>query len=407
MSSPDPLSIPPDGAFAPPTPVPALPTELDLEGGAPGRGGPEVSALPLTVAPVPALEPVPVVVARPPHPNFWWGSLWSIGFFLFLNGMLVASLCALVVLKAALGPDPQGYLKSLAPHGDASQELIALLAPAYLVAELASVALAWGVVRLVVGRDWKRRLSVQPPSAGQLVLAIAGLPALLTVPGVVHALAAKVLPSLGNLEANQQLFGAWPLWFSVFAIGVLPGIGEELWCRGFLGRGFVGHYGWLSGVLLTSLWFGLLHVDPPYIVATFAMGIWLHYVYVTTRSLPLSMGLHALNNSLAVIFAKYEEVSKPLETATEHVVVLAAIGLLLVAVAWALFRGRARLVSTVDGGPASWRPAFPGVEAPPAFSRTAVARPGAGLLAWLLVAAAVAAFAVSLVLALQLGDLVP
>jgi membrane protease YdiL (CAAX protease family) len=386
--------------------LPQVPAALDLDARAPGGNDHEVSALPLKPVAVPTPEPVPVVVARPPHPNFWWGSLWSLGFFLFLNGTVVAALCALLVVKALFSPDPQAYIRGLAGGGKATDELITLIAPAYLIAEVASVLLAWWVVRLVVGHDWRRRLAVRLPSPTQLVLALAAMPALLTVPSLVHQFAALFLPSFGNLEANAELFGSWPLWFSVVVVGVLPGIGEELWCRGFLGRGFVGHYGWLAGVLLTSLWFGILHVDPPYIVATAVMGVWLHYVYLTTRSLPLSMLLHAMNNSLAVVFSKYGAEIKPYEAATDHAVVLAAIVLVLVAVAWALFRSRARLVNPV-GGPPLWHPAFPGVEAPPAHSGTCVIHPGPGVLAVLLVGVAWLALMISFALALRLGDALP
>jgi membrane protease YdiL (CAAX protease family) len=410
MASNDQLSSPADGAFSPSPPVqagPPAPPEPDLDGWAPGQDTEAVITVPLPDAPPAPPEPAPPAVLRPPHPNFWWGSLWCLGFFLFLNGTVLAALTVLLVAKALLSPDPGGYVKGLIANGEPTDELITLLGPSYLFGELASVALAWLVVRLVVGPAWRRCLSVRLPSLTQLLLALAAMPALLTMPSLVHQLAAVVLPSFNNLEANAALFGSWPLWFSVAVVGVLPGIGEELWCRGFLGRGFVGHYGWLAGVLLTSLWFGVLHVDPPYIVATFAMGVWLHYVYLTTRSLPLSMLLHALNNSLAVVFSKYGEEVKPYLAPTDHAVVLVAIGLLLAAVAWALFRGRARLVSTVDGGPPSWRPAFPGVEAPPALSDTAVARPGPGLLALFLVAAGAAVVLCSYVLALSLGDALP
>jgi membrane protease YdiL (CAAX protease family) len=410
MASNDPLSSPPDGAFFPSPPAQAespAPPLPDLDGWS-VEGEPQpVRDAPLPVSPELTPEPSRRAAPRPPHPNFWWGSLWCLGFFLFLNGTVLAALVVILVVSAVLSRDPGSYIKGLTSKGQPTDELMTLLGPAYLFGELASVAVALLVVRLVVGPAWGRRLSVRPPSLTQLVLALAALPALLTVPSLVHQLASLVLPSFNNLEANAALFSSWPLWFSVAVVGVLPGIGEELWCRGFLGRGFVGNYGWLAGVLLTSLWFGLLHVDPPYVVATFAMGIWLHYVYLTTRSLPLSMLLHALNNSLAVVFSKYSAEIKPYESATDHVVVLVAIGLLMAAVAWALFRGRARLVSTIDGGPPSWRPAFPGVEAPPPLSHTAVVRPGPGLLPLFCVAVGVAAVVGSVAAALYLGDVVP
>jgi membrane protease YdiL (CAAX protease family) len=286
-------------------------------------------------------------------------------------------------------------------------DLAVVIAPAFLISEVASVILAFVVVRLVVGPEWRRRLSVRLPSGPHMVLVLLALPALLTLPSVIHELAGRVLPSLGDSRETAEMFGRWPLWFGVLVVGILPGIGEELWCRGFLGRGLLGHYGRFAGVLLTSLFFGCLHVDPAYAIATAAMGLWLHYVYLMSRSLPLSMLLHFTNNSIAVVLANpaYQQGEKQLEAAFNHVVVLVAAGVLLAAVAWALFQSRARLVA-VEGLPL-WKPAFPGVEAPPPGSGTRVVAPWPSWLAWGLVFGAVGGLAVTIALGFRLGELLP
>ena len=64
------------------------------------------------------------------------------------------------------------------------------------------------------------------------------------------------------MEAMVKEFRTWPWQFGVLVIGLGPGLSEELWCRGFLGRGLVEHYGVILGVLLTSFLFGLIHGDP-------------------------------------------------------------------------------------------------------------------------------------------------
>ncbi len=369
MASLDPL--PPDDRF---TPLP------------PDDGGPLVR----------------VTARRPPHPTFWWSILWCVGFDGFLFGtLIVVAIITAVVLAAASG-EPREFL---ARFGKQDKEAVAeIMAPAFYVSEVASVLLALLVIRLVVGREWRRRLAFRLPSVPHLVLVLLAMPALLTLPGLLHQAAGQVLPSFGDTHETVDMFSQWPLWFGVLVVGVLPGIGEELWTRGFLGRGLVGRYGRFAGVVLTALFFGWLHLDPPYAVATAVMGLWLHYVYLTSRSLPLSMFLHFTNNSLAVILAhpEYKAASDWMEGGMNHVYVVVAAGGVLLAVAWALYQSRARLVA--DEGRPLWKPPFPGVEEPPRDSGTRVVRPWPGLVATLLVLVALAAFVWVFYLGTVMGD---
>ena len=55
------------------------------------------------------------------------------------------------------------------------------------------------------------------------------------------------------------------------------------------------------GVLLTSLLFGLMHIEPRQVIYAPVMGILLHFVYLTTRSLLMPMLIHTLNNSLSAL----------------------------------------------------------------------------------------------------------
>jgi hypothetical protein len=137
--------------------------------------------------------------------------------------------------------------------------------------------------------------------------------------------------------------------------------------------------------------FGLIHVDPRQGTAAMFLGLILHYSYVVSRSLWVPVLLHTLNNGLAVTMARFDT-GKALETAPDTLPVLAyaAAGVLLLAVGWAMYQGRARLVSVIEDGPA-WRPVYPGVELPPPDSGTVVRTPWPGALALLAVAAAFAA----------------
>jgi hypothetical protein len=155
----------------------------------------------------------------------------------------------------------------------------------------------------------------------------------------------------------------------------------------------VGRYGPVAGVFLTALFFGLLHVDPPHAAAAFVMGLILHYLYLMSRSLWLPMLLHFLNNSASAV-----EDTLPgqlLDNAMKQspLLLTAAAILLLGAVAWALYRSRARLVPTPENSGPPWQPAFPGVEYPPEGTQTTVVRPGPDGLVWGIVLVACTIFA--------------
>ena len=115
------------------------------------------------------------------------------------------------------------------------------------------------------------------------------------------------------------------------------------------------------------------------------MGLWLHFVYLTTRSLLLPMLLHFLNNSLSVLAIRAPQ----LQTIELHpsdipwLVYVSAL-LLLGGVAFALYQSRARLGAMSAEQILVWRPPFEGVEYPPSDSGRRVVHPSPSLAAGVL-----------------------
>jgi membrane protease YdiL (CAAX protease family) len=273
----------------------------------------------------------------------------------------------------------------------------------YLVATcglLTAVGAAWGLVRVVTGRDWVKVLARQP-AAAQLVLAPLECLAAAGVGGLIFYVVDPHLPRFelpgmsGMMEQMVKEFRGWPPLAAVLIIGLGPGLGEELWCRAFLGRGLVGRHGAVMGVILTSLFFGAIHGDPHQGAMAAAMGLTLHFAYLTTRSLWIPMLLHFLNNSLSVIADKLPQVGRDkLENIDTNPAgipwqVLAASACLLAAVGWALYSSRGRLARTDGSDLPPWQPPYPGVAHPPADSGTEVVYPWPGLLPTLAVVVAV------------------
>jgi membrane protease YdiL (CAAX protease family) len=249
----------------------------------------------------------------------------------------------------------------------------------------AALLIAW----LVAGFGWTHRLAARPARLADLLSAGAVLPVLVLCISLVYVGLSWTIPSSGleqmklaGMEEMGKIFTKWPLALAVLVIGVGPGIGEELWCRGFLGRGLVGSHGAVLGVMAASFLFGLIHGDPCQGVMAMVMGLWFHFVYLTTRSLLLPMLLHFLNNSLSVIAVRIpllqQMEAKPQDLPLE--VYVTAL-LLLGGVAYALYQSRARLGAKSPEQVLTWRPAFEGVEYPPANSGTQVVHPSPSLAA--------------------------
>jgi membrane protease YdiL (CAAX protease family) len=349
----------------------------------------DLDALPAEAVPPTAYPPLRqeariTVRPRKPHPGLGFALLWMLLFIIISQGAAVAVAIVLLLAQIFLSPDREAFLKRMSdPDFQNSAEFGRILLPAFLVAEVVSIVLGWLVLRLVAGRDWTRKVALRRPGWVHVGLALLIFPAVVLVGEGMGELAQKLnVPHLVDLGKFMEQVGTWPWWLAVLIIGFGPGVGEELWCRGFLGRGLVGHYGLVLGILFTSVLFGLMHIEPMQIIYAPVIGAVLHYVYWTTRSLWLSMLLHAFNNSLSVLAASknaplhwvFERLDQSADKAAHPELIYVGAVLLLIAVGYALYQCRARLELVEPDLPA-WQPAYPGVEYPPPDSGTRVVHP--------------------------------
>jgi membrane protease YdiL (CAAX protease family) len=107
---------------------------------------------------------------------------------------------------------------------------------------------------------------------------------------------------------------------AVLIVAVGPALGEELFCRGFLGRGLVARYGTVAGISLTSILFGVMHIIPAQAMYAGLLGILLHCLALSGRSLWLAMLAHFLNNALSVMAACDDSPLKPMLEAAQRAV---------------------------------------------------------------------------------------
>ena len=96
---------------------------------------------------------------------------------------------------------------------------------------------------------------------------------------------------------------------TIVLVGILGPIAEEIFFRGYVLPGLVKRFGIGWALLLSSVMFGMFHIDPGAIVPTFALGLALGWVYLKTGSIWPAMFAHGLHNTVAVLIAKYATVN--------------------------------------------------------------------------------------------------
>jgi membrane protease YdiL (CAAX protease family) len=82
------------------------------------------------------------------------------------------------------------------------------------------------------------------------------------------------------------------------AIVVVAPVIEELICRGLILRGLLGTYRPAQALVISSLLFALMHLNPWQVATAFVGGMLLGWAYIRTRSLALCIAGHALHNAI-------------------------------------------------------------------------------------------------------------
>ncbi|MCC5940738.1 MAG: CPBP family intramembrane metalloprotease [Balneolaceae bacterium] len=118
-------------------------------------------------------------------------------------------------------------------------------------------------------------------------------------------------------------------YFYIFvAVAVLPPLLEELVFRAAMIERFGRKFGFKTGVILSSILFGVMHID---VIGAIVFGVILSLIYLKTSSLFIPVVIHAINNGLVVIFIFIDDKLFPLSPweTTEPYVEFGWIGIIL------------------------------------------------------------------------------
>lgn len=95
-----------------------------------------------------------------------------------------------------------------------------------------------------------------------------------------------------------------PVWITLLSVSVFAPLFEEWLCRGLVLRGLLQKMSPAAAISISALFFAVLHMNPWQALPAFILGLVFGYVYYRTGSMKLTMLMHCVNNTMAVVFSK-------------------------------------------------------------------------------------------------------
>jgi len=149
-----------------------------------------------------------------------------------------------------------------------------------------------------------RRLNMARPklSLSRLGVVVAGTLGIATIAGALLTNATdETSPHLVSLLEFVGAQRGWAMVATLIAVGLLPGLCEELLFRGYVQTRLVRRLGPVAGIVLAAALFAIMHLDPQHMVIAFMLGTWCGVVVWRTGSVWSGVACHALNNTFSTV----------------------------------------------------------------------------------------------------------
>ena len=96
-----------------------------------------------------------------------------------------------------------------------------------------------------------------------------------------------------------------PMWATLLSVSIFAPLFEEWLCRGIVLRGLLNNnVSPAKAIIISSVFFAILHMNPWQAIPAFLLGSLFGYVYYKTGSLKLTMLMHCANNTMAAVLTK-------------------------------------------------------------------------------------------------------
>jgi len=104
-------------------------------------------------------------------------------------------------------------------------------------------------------------------------------------------------------EAMESILDG-PVWISFLCVSIFAPFFEEWLCRGTILRGLLCKMKPVYAIMLSALFFAIIHLNPWQGIAAFTLGCFFGWVYYKTGSLKLTMLMHCVNNTFSLVLSR-------------------------------------------------------------------------------------------------------
>lgn len=266
---------------------------------------------------------------------------WSLALFwiiiAFVGFQMVAGIVAVVLLVIN-----QGDALSAANVTDSLTQNLDLLFIGNTSGQILFLGLAtWFFARLHVSKSNRPRFlrfssnAKTPQMLGLtavLILAVqptiwflGWLNAFVPVPDLFSEFQSSQMEMIENFLRGDHM-----LVLTLFHVGVVPAICEEVLYRGYVMRAFQKSWGVLPAILISGLLFGLYHVQLSNLLPLASIGIILGFVTWVSESIYPAMLAHFINNGGSVLVGSYYPDTAFAELTPESMPPLWAVGISII-----------------------------------------------------------------------------
>lgn len=207
---------------------------------------------------------------------------------MFVIGVGLASAFSLLVSKIISGPSAL-ELEMLISYP-------VMFLPAMLYAVVKSGKAA-------SGRGVRLDSNNYTPSRGPILALLSA--ALVVMIGFMSDAITNLLPPMPELlKQTLESMTSGNVVVNLVSVSLFAPFFEEWLCRGIVMRGLLSNgVKPFWGIVLSALFFALIHANPWQAVPAFIIGCLFGYIYYRTGSLKLTMLMHCVNNTLSVVLS--------------------------------------------------------------------------------------------------------
>ena len=165
------------------------------------------------------------------------------------------------------------------------------------------------IVAFYIKSDFKHLFSLKTPSLKWILKGLFLYVGTYSIMLVLSLLLTNLFPeSAQNVEMSFEALIKHPFVFIVLVMAIMPGIGEELFFRGFMFGSLKYRYSVGISIIISSLIFGAFHMSLVKLIPTAMLGACFAYITWRSGSIFIGIGLHFFNNLISAIAMKYPDI---------------------------------------------------------------------------------------------------